>query len=487
MSAKCLMFQGTGSNVGKSILVTGLCRAAKSRGIKVAPFKPQNMSNNAAVCPDGGEIGRAQALQARACGLVPDVKFNPVLLKPQTDQASQLVVNGEVRGAFQARQFFGAEREVLLPDVLNSFQALRDSYDLVLVEGAGSPAETNLRDGDIANMGFATAAQVPVCLIADIERGGSIASLVGTQTVLDRADQSLIKSFIINKFRGDPKLFDEGLEEICQRTGWTSYGVVPWLKETTQLPEEDAVPLDETSRTDKAGLKIAAPMLSRIANFDDLDPLIQEPDVNVDFIPPGTPIPLDSDVVILLGTKSALGDMQFLKQQGWDIDIQALARHGRTILGVCGGLQLLGKTLRDPEGIDGSPGSESGLGLLDIETSMRSGKTLRETKGQHLVSGASISGYEIHVGETSGRDALRPFAETEFGPDGACNQAGNISGTYLHGLFTNDEFRSAWLASLREGHTSQLRYEQSVEEALDQLAASLEDCLDIDQLLADAS
>ncbi|MFN3235846.1 MAG: cobyric acid synthase [Pseudomonadales bacterium] len=488
MTANSLMLQGTGSNVGKSVLVAGLCRAAKLRGLKVAPFKPQNMSNNAAVCQDGGEIGRAQALQARACGLAPETRFNPVLLKPQSDQSAQIIVNGEVAGLHDAAKFFGKARLKLLPQVLASYDSLAAEFDLVIVEGAGSPAETNLRDGDIANMGFATAARVPVCLVADIDRGGSIASLVGTKAVLSAVDQAMIQGFMINKFRGDPYLFTAGLKDITAHTHWHGYGVIPWLPEVTRLPEEDAVPLQNKQPGDTAGLiKIAVPMLSRIANFDDLDPLSMETNVQVNFIPPGKPLPMDAHAVIIPGTKSTLGDMQFLKTQGWDIDIYALARQGRTILGICGGLQLLGQTLTDSEGSDGAAGKSKGLGLLDISTTMQTRKTVRHTSGQHIATGATCNGYEIHVGATSGPDAARPFLQTQYGPDGACNPAGNIAGTYLHGIFNHDDFRSVWLKTLRSDHSSDFKFDAEIDAALDQLAASLESCLDIDRLLQDSA
>ncbi len=486
MSTKRLMLQGTGSNVGKSVLVAGLCRAAKRRGIRVAPFKPQNMSNNAAVCPGGGEIGRAQALQALACGIAPEVRFNPVLLKPQSDRQSQIVVLGEVAGLHDASAFFGKERLKLLPTVLESFDSLSREFDLVLVEGAGSPAETNLREGDIANMGFAVAADVPVCLVADIDRGGSIASLVGTHQVLNNEDRAQILGFMINKFRGNPQLFDQGLQDISTRTGWHSYGVIPWLGEVTRLPEEDAVIATQHQRPNKDQIKISVPMLSRIANFDDMDPLRLEPDVEVIFISPGTPIPLDSDAVILPGTKSTIADLAFVRQQGWDIDIKALARQGRTILGICGGLQMLGHTLLDPCGTDGLPGHAEGLGLLDISTTMKQRKTLRLTSGRHAETGASVSGYEIHVGETSGPDASRPFAITQFGEDGASNHNGTIAGTYLHGVFGDDAFRRTWLKQLKPDYQGTLDYDQSIEDALDQLAESLEAVLDINRLLQDA-
>lgn len=491
MPGKAFMFQGTGSNVGKSVLVAGICRLAARRGIRVAPFKPQNMSNNAAVCDGGGEIGRAQALQARACGLAPRVEFNPVLLKPQSDKTAQLVVNGQVVGIQDAMTFRGDKRLSLMPQVLDSFETLKREYDLVLVEGAGSPAETNLRAGDIANMGFAIAANVPVGLIGDIDRGGVIAALVGTHSVLSNADKSLIRGFIINKFRGDTTLFEDGMIDIANRTGWSGYGIVPWLREMAVLPQEDAVPLEHAS-TDNANasarqLKIVAPVLSRIANFDDLDPLRQEPSVHVEFIMPGHPIPLDADAVIMLGTKSAIADLRFVKDQGWDVDIKALARAGRHVLGICGGLQLLGREITDPDGVDGSVGSEQGLGLLDISTQMQQEKTLRDNHGKHTTSGCELRGYEIHVGKTRGPDAARPFAMLASGPDGAMSGDQNVAGTYLHGLFSSDEFRRFWLDSIRPGSASDANYEQNVDKALDELSDSLAQTLNIDRLLGDAA
>ncbi len=490
MKSRALMLQGTGSNVGKSVLVAGLCRLAANRGIKVAPFKPQNMSNNAAVCADGGEIGRAQALQAMACRIEPRVDFNPVLLKPQSDERSQLIVRGKVAGAPAARQLWGEKRGALLPEVLGSFQHLQREFELVIVEGAGSPAETNLRQGDIANMGFATAADVPVCLVADIDRGGVIASVVGTKSVLDSRDQSQICGFMINKFRGDPTLFTEGYRDIESRTNWRGFGVIPWLKETALLPQEDAVPLEhadtDNNRQSAETLRVVAPVLSRIANFDDLDPLRQEPGVSLEFVLPGSPIPLDADAVILLGSKSALAEMRFLRDQGWDTDICALHRAGRHILGICGGLQLLGNQMIDTDGVDGPSGVERGLGLLDISTSMHPVKTVRENSGEHVPSGATLKGYEIHVGKTDGPDAVRPFAQLVTGPDGARNPAGNVTGTYLHGLFANDAFRQYWLNDIKPGTSSELNYNLNVDQALDQLAASLEAHLDVDDLIESA-
>lgn len=494
MTAKTLMFQGTGSDVGKSIIVAGLCRLASNRGISVAPFKPQNMSNNAAVCSDGGEIGRAQALQAQACRLPPSVHFNPVLLKPQSDQAAQVVVHGQVLCVESASSYMQRKRVSLLPEVLSSHRHLCKQYDLVLVEGAGSAAEVNLRAGDIANMGFARAANIPVCITADIDRGGVIAAIVGTQTVLEPEDQKLVTGFIVNKFRGDPSLFDDGLTYIENTTGWRSFGVIPWLDMAGKLPQEDAVSLEQIgrARAEDGGrtIKIAAPMLSRIANFDDLDPLRLEQGVDVQFVPPGQPIPLDVDAVVLLGTKSAIADLRFLRQQGWHHDIRAIARTGRNVLGICGGFQMLGAQIIDKDGHDGDPGTEFGLNLLNVVTTMGSEKTVVQSCGVHEATGIRLSGYEIHVGRSDGPDTLSPFSLLQSGPDGAVSTKGNVYGTYLHGLFGSDEFRRYWLNQLRPGARSLSNHVESyghkVDGLLDELANALDNRLDVDALLAGA-
>ncbi|QRZ14669.1 cobyric acid synthase [Paracoccus methylovorus] len=473
---RALMIQGTGSNVGKSLLVAGLCRAALRRGINVAPFKPQNMSNNAAVTPDGGEIGRAQALQARAAGLAPSVHMNPVLLKPETDRAAQVVVQGQAVTRAAAADY-GALKPQLLGAVLESFDRLRGAHDLVLVEGAGSPAEVNLRARDIANMGFARAAGVPVVLAGDIDRGGVIAQIVGTQAVIDPADAAMICGFIVNRFRGDPSLFDAGRRFIADRTGWPDLGLVPWFPDAARLPAEDAVDLRRAQGA--GGLHIACPMLSRIANFDDLDPLAAEPGVRLTMVPPGQALPGDADLVILPGTKSTRGDLAFLCEQGWDIDLAAHLRRGGRVLGICGGYQMLGRVIHDPEGHDGSPGSTPGLGLLQVETRMTPQKRLTRIEGAAL--GQSIEGYEIHMGRTHGPDCARPFAHIPQ-PDGATSPDGRVAGTYLHGLFSGDGFRAAWLGQFGVG--SALDYGAGVEEVLDRLAAHLETHLDLDQLFA---
>ena len=480
---KALMLQGTGSDVGKSVLTAALCRIAKRRGISVAPFKPQNMSNNAAACPDGGEIGRAQALQARAAGLAPHTDMNPVLLKPETDRAAQVVVHGKALTSMQAADYM-ANRDQLMGAVMESFDRLRHRYDLILVEGAGSPAEVNLRDRDIANMGFAIKAKVPVCLIGDIDKGGVIASLVGTQEVLASEDAAMIKGFIINKFRGDPRLFDDGVRFIEQRTEWPCFGVIPWLTATARLPAEDAVSLLSPQPSSSGAIKIVAPMLSRIANFDDADPLRLEPGVDFEWLPPGQAIPRDADVIILFGTKSTLGDLDFLRQQGWDHDIHAHARASGTVLGICGGYQMLGQAIVDAEGHDGQPGSVNGLGLLDVETRMTETKRVTEVTGQFAGSDLSLKGYEIHTGVTDGPDTARPFAMLDGRADGARSMDGRIQGTYLHGAFASDDFRRAWLEKLGAKTDDALKYETAIDEALDALADGVEAALDVDRLLA---
>lgn len=490
MPAKVLMFQGTGSDVGKSTIVAGLCRLAKRRGLSVAPFKPQNMSNNAAACKNGGEIGRAQALQARAAGLEPCVEFNPVLLKPQSDQTAQIVLLGKVLDTISASDYMNKQRQHLLQAVVDSFYSLSKQYDLILVEGAGSTAETNLRERDIANMGFAQRVKSPVCLIGNIDRGGVIAAIVGTKTVIDAEDAALINSFIINRFRGDPRLFDDGVTSIESITQWPCRGVIPWIPSALRLPQEDAVVLEQTSasgnmRSNK--LRIAVPLLSRIANFDDLDPLRLEPNVEVGFVPPGTPIPRDIDAIILPGTKSTIGDLKFLREQGWHHDIIAFARQGGRVTGICGGYQLLGKAIHDPDGIDGNPGSVEGLGLLNIETTMTAEKRTVQVKGNCARCEAPLSGYEIHVGSSTGVDTKKPMTILDGHADGAINDNGNVEGTYLHGMFSSDEFRRTWLNRIQRGIASELDYEATVERELDLLADGLESALDVDALLADAA
>lgn len=475
---RALMIQGTGSNVGKSLLVAGLARAFARRGLRVRPFKPQNMSNNAAVCPDGGEIGRAQAVQARAAGVPPSVHMNPVLLKPETETGAQLVLRGERVGRMEARAF-QKDRSRLLDAVLESFGALSSEADLVLIEGAGSPAETNLRAGDIANMGFARAAGVPVVLVGDIDRGGVIAQIVGTQAVLDPADREMIVGFAVNRFRGDLSLFDAGRDDIVRRTGWPCLGVVPWYADAWRLPAEDV--LDIAPRRGGSCL-IVVPQLPRIANFDDLDPLAAEPGVTLDIVPPGRALPGDADLILIPGSKSTLADLAFIRAQGWDIDLKAHRRRGGRILGLCGGYQMLGKTISDPEGVDGPPGSVAGLGLLDVETVMHPNKTVALTEATALPGDETVQGYEIHMGRTIGPDCERAWLKIGARAVGAASPDGRVRGSYLHGIFSSDRFRARVLAEL--GQASGIDYEAGVEETLEGLADHLERHMDLDQMLA---
>ncbi len=480
------MLQGTGSDVGKSLLTAGLCRAYSRRGLVVRPFKPQNMSNNAAVTADGGEIGRAQALQARACGVEPVTDMNPVLLKPQTDIGAQVVVQGRVYGTAKARDY-QALKPKLMPQVLDSFRRLAASADLVLIEGAGSPAEINLRAGDIANMGFAEVADVPVVLVGDIDRGGVIASLVGTWMLLQESERARLAGFVINKFRGDVRLFDDGLAIITEKTGLRSFGVAPWFAAARQLPAEDAVALERPSEPGAGGeIRVAVPMLSRIANFDDLDPLIAEPDVEVTFVVPGKALPGDAHLVVLPGSKATLADLATLRAEGWDVDIAAHVRRGGAVLGLCGGYQMLGTSISDPQGIEGPPGRAPGLGLLDVETELTGDKTLTEVVGTDFDTGSPVRGYEMHVGRTLGPGLVRPMIRLVDGDGGAVSADAKVMGCYLHGLFASDPFRDTFLGRLRARTSSGLAYDAQVERVLDDLANHLEAHLDLGGLLAAA-
>jgi adenosylcobyric acid synthase len=489
MRAPALMVQGTGSDVGKSLLVAGLGRAFARRGLAVRPFKPQNMSNNAAVTQDGGEIGRAQALQARACGVPASVHMNPVLLKPQSDAGAQVVVQGRVVGAMSARDY-GAFKPSLLPRVLASFDAVAAGADLVLIEGAGSVAEVNLRAGDIANMGFAEAADVPVVLVGDIDRGGVIASLVGTHRLLPATERSRLAGYIVNKFRGDPALFAPALAVIAAHTGLACLGIVPWFAAARRLPAEDSVALERAPPTPARDdtIKIAVPRLPRIANFDDLDPLAAEPDVALEVVEPGSPLPADADLIVLPGSKATRADLAALVAEGWDIDLRAHVRRGRSVFGICGGLQMLGLGIADPRGVEGPPGDSVGLGLLAVTTELAGAKTLRAAAGREPTSGASVHGYEMHVGRTSGPDLARPVlaldGDAGVRPDGARSPDGLVAGCYLHGLFASDEFRAWFLGGLRANRIASVSFEARLETTLDALADHVAGALDLDRLLA---
>lgn len=476
---KAIMIQGAGSNVGKSMLVAGIARALTQRGLSVAPFKPQNMSNNAAVTADGGEIGRAQALQALACRLEPRVDMNPVLLKPETDIGAQVIVQGQRFATMKARDY-GKQKSKLLPPVLESFRRIGEGRDLVIVEGAGSPAEVNLRAGDIANMGFAEAAHVPVVLIGDIDRGGVIAQMVGTHAVLPDDDRARIKGFAINKFRGDTTLFHDGMAMIAAQTGWAALGIVPWFADAWKLPAEDV--MDIASKTGGT-LKIAVPRLNRIANFDDLDPLSATPGVSVEIVAAGQALPGDAHLILIPGSKSTIADLAHFRAQGWDIDLAAHIRRGGHVLGVCGGYQMLGREIADPEGIEGAAGRVSGLGHLDICTIMKPQKRLALSQATHLATGDTLQGYEIHIGETTGPDCQNAWLEIDGRREGAATSNGQIKGCYLHGLFSSDGFRQSFLTALGQPVVAH-DYAAGVEETLDALARHLENHMDLDQLLA---
>ena len=478
------MIQGAGSNVGKSIRVAGLARACVRRGRSVAPFKPQSMSNNDAVTSDGGEIGRAQALQALACGLAPLTDMNPVLLKPESDIGAQVIVQGKRFATLKARDY-GRMKNTLLPYVLQSFSRLAQGRDLILIEGAGSPAEVNLRAGDIANMGFAAAAGVPVILIGDIDRGGVIAQLVGTHVVLPPCDQALIKAFAINKFRGDTSLFAEGMDIIAARTGWTPLGIVPWFGDAWKLPAEDVMDI-ASRRQPGAKLKVVVPRLNRIANFDDLDPLSAEPDTSVEIINAGVALPGDADLILIPGSKSTISDLAHFRAQGWDNAQAAPLRRGGPVLGICGGYQMLGQWIDDPEGIEGPPGRVPGLGHLDITTVMKPEKRLALTAATYLPSGDAVQGYEIHMGQTVGPDRAHAWLSVDGRTEGAASASGQVKGCYLHGLFAADQFRATFLQGLGAARPV-TAYGAGVEATLDSLASHLETHLDIDAILNLAS
>jgi len=480
MRARAIMIQGTGSDVGKSLLVAALARAFTRRGLRVRPFKPQNMSNNAAVTPDGGEIGRAQALQARAARVAPSVHMNPVLLKPQSDIGSQVVVQGRVIGNAKAREY-QAMKPKLLGAVLESFERLAGEADLVLVEGAGSASEVNLRSADIANMGFACAADVPVVLVGDIDRGGVIASLVGTQAVIDPADNAMIVGFIVNRFRGDPSLFDDGMKMVAQRTGWQSLGLVPFFDDAHRLPAEDALGLPRSNAGSNGRLRIVVLAFPRVANFDDFDPLRLEKNVDLVFLRPGEPIPGDAAMVILPGSKATIADLAALRSAGWDVDLKSHIRRGGHVLGICGGYQMLGRWISDPDGIEGPAGSVEGLGLLEVDTVLAGDKVLVETTGETVQDSVPFKGYEMHIGRTTG--SLRPLLRLANGEhDGAANDSGTIAGCYIHGLLADDRQRQHWLRRIGiDG--SALDYEADVDATLDRLADHIEKYLDCDRLL----
>ncbi|MFH2090064.1 MAG: cobyric acid synthase [Pseudomonadota bacterium] len=442
--ARALMVQGCTSDAGKTTLVAALCRILRRRGVNVAPFKPQNMALNSAVTADGGEIGRAQALQALAAGLAPRIDFNPVLLKPSTDQRAQVIIHGKAVDTLNARDYHDYKR-VAMGAVMESWQRLTAEFDCVLVEGAGSPAEINLRDRDIANMGFAEAADIPVILVADIDRGGVFAHLTGTLDLLSASEQARIKGFVINRFRGDIGLLESGLDWLEQRTGKPVLGVLPYLH-GLMLDAEDAVATEVIVKT-ATRLKVVAVVYPRCSNHNDLDPLRLHPEVDFDWIGPGQAIP-PCDLIVLPGSKAVQADLHWLREQGHATEIQRHLRYGGKVVGICGGFQMLGQRLHDPLGLEGAPGSQAGLGLLDCETSLAPEKQLRNVTGNLQLPGTpAMAGYEIHMGITRGAalaNAALRFADGRA--DGAQSADGRIIGSYCHGLFDHPHALSSLLA-----------------------------------------
>jgi adenosylcobyric acid synthase len=480
-----LMIQGATSDAGKSALVTGLCRVLKRRGVRVAPFKPQNMALNSAVTVDGGEIGRAQALQAQACGIEPHTDMNPVLLKPNSDTGSQVIVQGKAIGNMDARSYHDYKR-IVRGAVLDSFQRLHDQYDVVLVEGAGSPAEINLRENDIANMGFAEAVDCPVLLIADIERGGVFAHLAGTLALLQPSERERVRGLVINRFRGDPSLLDSGIRWLESNYHKPVLGVLPFLK-GLHLEAEDSLSNSQTTNVEDSNmLHIVVPRIPRLSNHTDFDPLRLHPQVHIQFIHEGEPIP-PADLIILPGSKSVRADLDFLMRTGWKTAIQKHLRYGGKLLGICGGYQMLGKAIHDPQGLEGEAGSCEGLGLLDLETTLEPEKQLRNVNGRLLMGNVTaISGYEIHAGVTTGPALQQPLIQLTENTDGAISQDGQVAGAYLHGLFDSTEACRHLLAWAGLAEPKALDYAALREANIERLADSLEAHLnlaDIEALL----
>ncbi len=480
MNASTLMIQGTTSDAGKSTLVAALCRWLVRQGVAVVPFKPQNMALNSAVTPDGGEIGRAQAVQAQAACLAPHADMNPVLLKPNSDTGAQVIVHGRAIGNMEALEYHHY-KSTARAAVLQSHARLSAQYEIVVVEGAGSPAEINLREGDIANMGFAEAVDCPVILIADIDRGGVFAHLVGTLALLSESEQSRVAGFVINRFRGDVALLQPGLDWLEQHTGKPVLGVLPYLQ-GLHLEAEDAVPLSSRSAERSTGkLRVVVPVLPHISNHTDFDPLRLHPQVEFTFVTISEPLP-PADLIVLPGSKSVRSDLASLRAAGWDIAIKQHLRYGGKLTGICGGLQMLGRYIHDPLGIEGEAGSSEGLDLLELETTLAAEKQLRNVCGTLSLEDAPVSGYEIHAGVSSGAALQRPALRLGHGTDGAISGDGQILATYLHGLFESAEACSALLrwAGLREVQTPDYRARREAD--LNRLADAVESYLDTAKL-----
>jgi len=477
MNARVLMVQGCTSDAGKSTLVTALCRWLQRQGVRVAPFKPQNMALNSAVTVDGGEIGRAQAVQAQACGRAPHTDFNPVLLKPDSDTGAQVIVHGRTVARLGASAYHDYKR-VALEAVLASHARLCAGYDAVVVEGAGSPAEINLRANDIANMGYAEAVDCPVILVADIDRGGVFAHLVGTLALLSESERRRVKGFVINRFRGDISLLEPGLAWLERETGKPVLGVLPYLQ-GLHLEAEDALPAAAADKPE-ARLRVAVPALPRISNHTDLDALRAHPQVDCRFVGPGQSPPR-CDLIILPGSKSTRADLAWLREQGWEVALARHLRYGGKVIGICGGFQMLGRRIHDPEGIEGAPGSSAGLGWLDIETTLEAGKQLRNVRGMLALAddAAPVSGYEIHCGASRGAAlASAPIVLEEGRGDGARSDDDQILGTYLHGLFDSPPALATLLRWAGLEQAAPVDMQALRESAIDRLADAVEAHLD---------
>ena len=479
ISTSTLMIQGTTSDAGKSTLVTALCRWLHRQGISVVPFKPQNMALNSAVTLDGGEIGRAQAVQAQACKLVPHSDMNPVLLKPNSDTGAQVIIHGKAVANMDA-QFFHLYKSTAMKAVLASHQRLSSQYQVVMVEGAGSPAEINLRDRDIANLGFAEAVDCPVILVADIDRGGVFAHLVGTLELLSPSERARVKGFVINRFRGDIALLQPGLDWLEARTGIPVLGVLPYLLDL-HIEAEDAINLTKNNKADEV-IDVVVPVYPRISNHTDFDPLRLHPQVSLQFVGPEQSIPA-ADLIILPGSKNVRADLQWLKSQGWDKVISKHCRYGGKLLGICGGFQILGKQIHDPDGIEGSAGSSEGLGLLDIETVLTENKQLRNVSGRLYLADAEINGYEIHAGISKGKALQRPFCQLTDGADGAISEDKLIIGSYVHGLFNHPQSLSVLIEWVGMSAPETFDYAALCEQDIERLADVVEQCLDTDKLI----
>ncbi|MES9961774.1 MAG: cobyric acid synthase [Sedimenticola sp.] len=482
MSIHTLMIQGTTSDAGKSTLVAALCRVFMRRGLSVAPFKPQNMALNSAVTPEGGEIGRAQAVQAQAAGLEPHVDMNPVLLKPNTDTGCQVIVQGHAVENNMGAWGYHAYKSTVMPSVMESYRRLAEGYDHILVEGAGSPAEINLREGDVANMGFAEAADCPVLLVADIDKGGVFAHLVGTLELLSPSEQARIEGFIINRFRGDLGILQPGLDWLEERTGKPVLGVLPYLH-NLHLEAEDAIARGVEGATEEHALKVVVPVFPRISNHTDLDPLRFHPKVEVTWVGENQPMP-PADLIILPGSKSVRSDLQWLRSQQWDRAISRHLRYGGKVLGICGGYQMLGRMLHDPDGVEGVAGSSTGLGHLDLETRLEPEKQLKRVSGTLNLAEAPVTGYEIHMGVSNGPDRERALVDLADSSDGALSPDGQVAGTYLHGIFETREACNALLEWAGLSQADAPDYHDLREREIDRLADATEQHLDIDRILA---